>query len=43
MTNPVTAPEGAAATHVGALPTPFDWSIVPEPPFVKNTVVSAAD
>ena len=40
---PLTAPEGAAATQVGALPTPFDWRTVPEPPFVKNTVVSEPD
>ena len=43
MTRPLTAPAGAAATQVGALPTPFDCSIVPEPPFVKNAVVLAAD
>ena len=37
------AAAGAGVTQVGALPTPFDCSIVPEPPFVKNAVVSAAD
>ncbi len=43
MTRPLIAPEGAAATQVGALPTPLDCSTVPLPPFVKNTVVLGAD
>ena len=37
------AAAGAAETQEGALPTPLDWRIVPEEPFVKNTVVSVAD